>query len=71
MIKRIQNTLLICFVLLTNSSFSQSISGNLKLLTNQEIKLEGFIGIKTIPFHPPKLMKTVTLNLAIPKQITK
>ena len=47
MIKRIQNTLLICFLLIYSSAFSQSISGNLKLLVNQEIKLEGFNGLKT------------------------
>ena len=33
------------FILFT--SFAQSISGNLKLLVNQEIKLEGFNGLKT------------------------
>jgi thiol-disulfide isomerase/thioredoxin len=47
--KRMQSTLLICFVLLTSSSFAQSITGNLKLLVNQEIKLEGFNGLKTYP----------------------
>jgi peroxiredoxin len=47
MIKRIQNTLLICFVLLSSSAFSQAITGNLKLLVNEEIKLEGFNGLKT------------------------
>jgi thiol-disulfide isomerase/thioredoxin len=45
--KRFQNTLLICFVLLSYSSKAQSISGNLKLLANQIIKLEGFDGLKT------------------------
>ncbi|MEY2836097.1 MAG: hypothetical protein RLZZ557_1759, partial [Bacteroidota bacterium] len=45
--KRFQNTLLICFVLLSYSSNAQSISGNLKLLANQIIKLEGFDGLKT------------------------
>jgi len=49
MIKIIENTLLICFVLLSSSAFSQSISGNLKLLANQEIKLEGFNGLKNYP----------------------
>ena len=49
MIKRIQNALLICFLLLNSSLFAQSISGNLKLLANQEIKLEGFSGLKTYP----------------------
>ena len=53
--KRIKNTLLLCFVLLTISSFSQSISGNLKLLTNQEIKLEGFSGLKTYPISSTKI----------------
>ncbi len=47
MIKRIQNILLICFLLVSSSAFSQSISGNLKLLVNQEINLEGFNGLKT------------------------
>ena len=47
MIKTYQSTLLICFVLLTSSLFSQTISGNLKLITNQPIKLEGFNGLKT------------------------
>jgi thiol-disulfide isomerase/thioredoxin len=49
MIKRVQNTLLICFVILSNSAFSQSISGNLNLLINKEITLEGFKGIKSYP----------------------
>ena len=47
MIKTYQSTLLICLVLLTSSLFSQTISGNLKLITNQPIKLEGFNGLKT------------------------
>jgi hypothetical protein len=47
MIKIIKNTLLICFVLLSSNAFAQSISGNLKLLVNQEIKLEGFTSLKT------------------------
>ena len=47
MIKTYQSTLLICFVLLTSSLFSQTISGNFKLITNQPIKLEGFNGLKT------------------------
>lgn len=55
MIKRIQNTLLICFVFLSSNAFSQSISGNLKLLVNQEIKLEGFNGLKTYPISSTKI----------------
>jgi hypothetical protein len=67
MIKRIQNTLLICFVLLTNSSFSQSISGNLKLLNNQEIKLEGFIGIKNYPISSTKIDENGNFTLSYSK----
>ena len=37
------------FLLCTLYSYAQSISGNLSLLTNQEIKLEGFNGLKTYP----------------------
>ena len=55
MIKRIQSTLLICFLLLTSSSFAQTISGNLKLLANQEIKLDGFSGLKTYPISNSKI----------------
>ena len=43
---RVKLILLICIALLHNSSFSQTISGNLKLLNNQKIKLEGFNGLK-------------------------
>jgi thiol-disulfide isomerase/thioredoxin len=46
---KIQKTLLICFVLLTSRSYAQTISGNLSLLTNQSIKLDGFDGLKTYP----------------------
>jgi thiol-disulfide isomerase/thioredoxin len=67
MIKRIQNTLFICFVLITNSSFSQSISGNLKLLTNQEIKLEGFIGIKNYPISSTKIDENGNFKLSYSK----
>lgn len=35
--------------MLSNSLYSQTISGNLKLLINQSIKLEGFNGLKTYP----------------------
>lgn len=48
MIKKI-STLLICFALLSSISFAQSISGHLKLLNNQEIKLNGFNGLTTYP----------------------
>jgi thiol-disulfide isomerase/thioredoxin len=53
--KRIKITLLIYMALLTNSSYAQSILGNLKLLTNQEIKLEGFSGLKTYPISSTKV----------------
>jgi thiol-disulfide isomerase/thioredoxin len=42
-------------VLLSSSAFSQSILGNLKLLVNQEIKLEGFNGLKTYPISSTKI----------------
>lgn len=67
MIKRIQNTLLICFILLSSSAFSQSISGNLKLSTNQEIKLEGFIGIKNYPISSTKIDENGNFKLSYSK----
>lgn len=67
MIKRIQNTLLICFVLLSSSTFSQSISGNLKLLVNQEIKLEGFNGLKTYPISSSKIDANGNFQLSYSK----
>jgi thiol-disulfide isomerase/thioredoxin len=39
----------ICAALLASSLFAQTISGNLKLLVNQPIKLEGFSGLNTYP----------------------
>jgi thiol-disulfide isomerase/thioredoxin len=45
----IKITILIGAVLLSSSLFAQSISGNLQLLVNQPIKLEGFSGLKTYP----------------------
>lgn len=55
MIKRIKNTILFCFIILATSSYSQSISGNLKLRSNQEIKLEGFNGLKTYPISTTRI----------------
>jgi thiol-disulfide isomerase/thioredoxin len=55
MIKSFQNTLLICLVAITSGSYSQSISGNLVLLANQEIKVEGFIGLKSYPISNSKI----------------
>jgi thiol-disulfide isomerase/thioredoxin len=49
MVKRIKIKLLLCTLLVCNNSFAQIVSGNLKLLANQEIKLEGFSGLKTYP----------------------
>jgi thiol-disulfide isomerase/thioredoxin len=48
-------TLLLSTALLTSNSFAQTISGNLKLLVNQEIKLEGFNGLKTYPISSTKI----------------
>jgi thiol-disulfide isomerase/thioredoxin len=46
---RVKLIVLTCIALLTSNSYAQTISGNLKLLANQEIKLEGFSGLKTYP----------------------
>jgi thiol-disulfide isomerase/thioredoxin len=48
-------TLLLSTALLTSNSFAQTISGNFKLLVNQEIKLEGFNGLKTYPISSTKI----------------
>ena len=52
---KIKIILLIFTVLLTSSSFAQSISGNLSLLTNQSISLEGFNGLKSYPISTSKI----------------
>ena len=52
---KIKIILLISTVLLTSSSFAQSISGNLSLLTNQSISLEGFNGLKSYPISTSKI----------------
>jgi hypothetical protein len=38
-----------CCIILTTKIIAQNISGNLSLLANQSIKLEGFKGLKTYP----------------------
>ena len=43
-----------CFIF-CGSLIAQSISGNFSLLTNQEIKLEGFSGLKTYPIPSTKV----------------
>lgn len=48
-------TLLFYVALLSSSSYSQSISGSLKLLANQEIKLEGFSGLKIYAISNSKM----------------
>lgn len=63
MIKGILNTLLICFVSLASSSFAQSISGNLALLANQELKLEGFNGLKTYLISSTNIDENGNFNL--------
>jgi thiol-disulfide isomerase/thioredoxin len=67
MIKRIQNTLLICYILLSSNAFAQSISGNLKLLVNQEIKLEGFNGLKTYPISKSTIDEKGNFQLSYSK----
>ncbi|MCR9181686.1 MAG: TlpA family protein disulfide reductase [Flavobacteriaceae bacterium] len=47
--------LLLSTVLLRSNSFAQTISGNLNLLANQEIKLEGFDGLKTYPISNARI----------------
>jgi hypothetical protein len=45
-----RNGTLFCFcIILTMKIIAQTISGNLSLLANQSIKLEGFKGLKTYP----------------------
>jgi thiol-disulfide isomerase/thioredoxin len=39
----------VIFIIFTNTLFSQSIQGNLSLFAKQNIKLEGFNGLKTYP----------------------
>jgi thiol-disulfide isomerase/thioredoxin len=53
------------FILFT--SYAQSISGNLKLLSNQEIKLEGFSGIKTYPISSTKIDENGNFKLSYSK----
>jgi thiol-disulfide isomerase/thioredoxin len=47
--------LLLGTILPRNNSFAQTISGNLNLLANQEIKLEGFDGLKTYPISNARI----------------
>ncbi|MCC5923572.1 MAG: AhpC/TSA family protein [Crocinitomicaceae bacterium] len=44
-----KNIYFLFLIFLSSWGFSQSISGNLSLLTNQTVKLEGFNGLKTYP----------------------
>jgi len=53
------------FILFT--SFAQSVTGNLKLLVNQEIKLEGFNGIKTYPISSSKIDQEGNFKLTYSK----
>ena len=50
-----------------NRSFAQTISGNLKLLANQEIKLEGFSGLKTYPISNSKIDEKGNFKLSYSK----
>ncbi len=63
MIKKIQYILLTCLVGLKSVSFSQSISGNLKLHANQEIKLEAFRGLKTYTVSNSKITENGNFKL--------
>ncbi len=63
MIKKIQYILLTCLLGLNCGSYSQSISGNLKLLANQEIKLEAFRGLKTYPVSNSKITENGNFKL--------
>lgn len=67
MMKRIQNTLLICFLILSSGISSQSITGNFKLLANQEIKIKGFKGIKSYPIDSTKIDENGNFTLSYSK----
>jgi len=64
---RVKLIVLTCIALLTSSSFAQTISGNLKLLANQEIKLEGFSGLKTYPISNSKIDEKGNFKLSYSK----
>ena len=64
---RIKIILLICTLLLTGSAFTQSISGNLSLLTGQKINLEGFDGLKTYPISNASLDEKGNFKLTYSK----
>lgn len=64
---RVKLIVLTCIALLTSSSFAQTISGNLKLLANQEIKLEGFSGLKTYPISMPNTDENGNFKLTYSK----
>jgi hypothetical protein len=54
--------LLFC-VSITASVNSQTITGNLRLLTNQTIKLEGFDGLKTYPISSTNIDENANFKL--------
>jgi thiol-disulfide isomerase/thioredoxin len=66
-IKKTSIITVVCLALLTSSSFAQSISGNLSLLANQQIKLEGFDGLKTNPISNATIDEKGNFNLSYSK----
>lgn len=65
---KLKTTLLIGLFCLTNMSlFSQTISGNLSLLINQTINLEGFNGLKTYPISRTTIDAKGNFKLAYAK----
>ena len=55
-----------CFVFCSSLN-AQSVSGNLTLLANQEIELEGFSGLKTYPISSTKVDEAGGLKLPYSK----
>src|SRR6056300_1525177 len=55
-----------CFVFCSSSN-AQTMSGNFTLLTNQEIKLEGFSGLNTYPISSTKVDEAGSFKLPYSK----
>jgi thiol-disulfide isomerase/thioredoxin len=62
-----KNVLLSIVLLFSLNGFSQSISGNLAQLANQQIKLEGFNGLKNYPIASAKLDEKGNFKLTYSK----
>jgi hypothetical protein len=62
-----KNVLLSIVLLFSLNGFSQSISGNLAQLANQQIKLEGFNGLNNYPIASAKLDEKGNFKLTYSK----